>query len=188
MLRDPVERTISHYYHVRRAPDHPLHKDVLDMSLRDFCVDPLTRHLVENYQSGYLAKSARDPILKAKNLSAEAFGQFELQLDMESPDPLNDDEVLFALAKERLTSFATVGFTEDFTNSLTRIAAVLNLPGPAVFAPQNVNPAKGRLARLDTTTANLIRDLTGVDQRLYQFALELVNGCAFRSSARDQNR
>ena len=57
MLRDPVERTISHYYHVRRDPDHPSHEDTSRMSLREFCVDPLTRHMVENFQAGYLAKS-----------------------------------------------------------------------------------------------------------------------------------
>ena len=59
ILRDPVERTISHYYHARRAREHPYHADALSMPLAEFCVHPRTRHMVQDYQCGYLACPGR---------------------------------------------------------------------------------------------------------------------------------
>lgn len=88
-LRDPVERTISHYYHVRRARDHPWHKHVLQVSLEQFCVDPETQHVVKNYQACYLAKSPQYPAAAVKNPTAESLARFELAQRMEYPDPLH---------------------------------------------------------------------------------------------------
>src|ERR1051326_2100747 len=53
ILRDPVERTISHYCHVRRSPEHPFHREGKVLSLAEFCEHPRTRHMVRDYQSGY---------------------------------------------------------------------------------------------------------------------------------------
>jgi Sulfotransferase family len=170
MLRDPVERTISHYYHVRRAPDHPCHRYALHMSLRDFCVHPLTRHMVENYQSCYLAKAPCHPATVMKYLTAERLARLELAQRMEYPDPTHDPDVLLRRAKERLTRFVAIGFAEDYRSSLLRISDCLNLAEPQVFDSRNVSPERLRVAEVDSDTVSLIRSLTEVDQQLYQFA------------------
>ncbi len=56
LLRDPVQRTISHYYHVRRSPEHPFYAHAVRLTIKEFCMHPSTRHMVVNYQCGYLAK------------------------------------------------------------------------------------------------------------------------------------
>ncbi len=168
MLRDPVERTISHYYHVRRAPEHPYHKYALRMSLAEFCVHPETRHMVENYQAAYLAKTPCDPLIAAQGLSPEDLARFELQRRMEHPDKTPASEELFERAEARLTRFTAVGITENFDNSLLKVSRSLKCLAPIPFAPQNINPERARVENVDSATLALVRDLTRVDQRLYQ--------------------
>jgi hypothetical protein len=173
MLRDPVERTISHYSHVRRFADHPFHDNVLRMSLAEFCATPATRHMVENYQAAYLATAPRNPLLAAETLSEASLARFELQEQMQYPDRFDNSAALFENAKDRLNTFAAVGFTEDFTASIRHIALSLNCSEPGSFEAQNVNPERLPTAELDRATLDLIRDLTEVDRRLYQFARTL---------------
>jgi len=58
-VMNPVDRTISHYCHVQRAPEHPFHVEAGTLSLAEFCTHPRTRHMVQNYQAGYLACPGR---------------------------------------------------------------------------------------------------------------------------------
>ncbi len=170
MLRDPVERTISHYCHVRHAPDHPYHAHALRMSLGEFCANPDTRHMIENFQAGYLARSQCDPVKAARDLSAEQLGCFELQRRMESADAIADPAALLEIAQERLIGFSAVGFTEAFDDSLVDITQSLGFPTAPSPSRQNVNPERILTEEVDKGTLTLIRDLTEIDQRLYEFA------------------
>src|SRR5262245_4548215 len=49
LLRDPIARTISHYRHVRRDPNHPYHRYVRDQSLAEFVSDPVTAWMTCNF-------------------------------------------------------------------------------------------------------------------------------------------
>jgi hypothetical protein len=62
LLRDPVDRTVSHFLHARREPGHYLHAHVNrpGYALGDFVADARTRPLVENFQARFLALSAQD--------------------------------------------------------------------------------------------------------------------------------
>ena len=139
ILRDPVERTVSDYYHLRRAPDHPFHEHALRLSLAEYCVHPATRHLVENYQANYLAKAPCDPLAAAQGLSENDLARFSLQERMHYPDRFASPQALLESAQARLASFATVGITEDFERSLGVIGHVLNCP-PLEIPRLNVNP------------------------------------------------
>lgn len=171
MLRDPVERAISHYYHVRRAPEHPSHKYALRMSLAEFCIHPKTRHMVENYQAAYLAKTPCDPVIVAQGLFPEDLARFELQRRMEHPDDVPASEELFERAEARLARFTAVGITENFHNSLVQVSRALKCPAPKPFEPQNTNPERAPVDNVDSATLALVRDLTRVDQRLYEFTI-----------------
>lgn len=165
-LRDPVARTISHYFHVRRAPEHPYHSHAQRMSLAEFCLHPETRHMAENYQAAYLAKSALDPVAAKQDL-----GPLTLQQRMEYPDCIPDGAELLKRAQARLSGFAAVGITEDFEVSLRKIANLLNSPEPTSIERRNVNPDGALAEDIDEKTLTLIRELTAVDQTLYQSVL-----------------
>lgn len=170
MLRDPVERTISHYCHVRRAPDHPYYGYAQRLSLAEFCVHPETRHMIENFQATYLAKPPGDPMKDARGLSTEQLACFELQRQLERAGGLTDPIKLLEIAKERLRGFSAVGFTEDFDVSLREISYRLGCREPPSLEAQNVNPERTPITDLDEATLALIRNLTAVDQRLYEYA------------------
>lgn len=56
ILRDPVERIISHYYYVLRTPAHYLHKKVTEnnMSLADYVTSDLCGELRNSYVARFL--------------------------------------------------------------------------------------------------------------------------------------
>ena len=56
VLRDPVERVVSHYYYVRRTVDHPDHGLAASLDFGDDVRAGLTRHLgMENMQTWQLS-------------------------------------------------------------------------------------------------------------------------------------
>lgn len=170
ILRDPVERTISHYLHARRSPEHPYHQDAATMSLAEFCRSPRTRHMVENYQAGYLYWPAADsPATVASSMTSDDLAQYKLQLHLD-PDPARfpPPDALHQAAQARLDSFAAVGITEDLNHSLRLVAAALGLGVPPDFEKRNV----GRQSRsdLDPDTRRLIESRVEVDLALYDRA------------------
>ncbi len=174
MLRDPVERTVSHYRHVRRAREHPFHAKASNMSLAEFCLDPSTRHMVENYQASYLAKAPRDPERIARTLTPEQLARFELQETLQYPDAFDSAAELFERARERLAGFAVIGFAEDFSPSLDRFSQALHCAAPRPFEPENVNRERLPTGQAGPATLDLIRRLTEVDLSLYRFAKSLA--------------
>jgi len=43
------------------------------MSLVEFCADPATRHMVENFQAAFLAKAPRSPTAARQEPGSERF-------------------------------------------------------------------------------------------------------------------
>lgn len=168
LLRDPVERTISHYCHVQRAPDHPFHLVAQSLTLADFCVDRRTAHMVQNYQSRYLAcLPPKDPRALADGMTKADFAAYRLQLALdpiadETPSPVE----LYRAAKERLKGFVAAGISENLEHSLALIAHALGLPHPPVFPMRNVAP--NRPVSVDGAALRAIRANTEVDQVLYE--------------------
>ena len=167
LLREPVERTISHYYHVQRAPEHPFHAEALALPLAEFCTHPRTRHMVQNYQSGYLACLGRkDPRALAANMTSEDFAKYKLQLALDpAPDEFSPPQELYRAANDRLRSFVAVGLSERLEDSLTLIAHALGLPHPPAFSARNVGA--NRPPTVDPEAISAIRAHTEVDQALY---------------------
>jgi hypothetical protein len=185
ILRDPVARTVSHYRHVRRSPEHPYHPIVSAQSLADFCTDPRTQHMVVNYQAGYLFwPPSAVPSELARGMSKADFATYRLQLRLD-PDPSRfpDDDELYQLAKARLATFAAVGIAENLPQSLRLIAGALGFGIPPAFERRNVAP--DRPIPLDSPTERLIRARTEVDQALYdhvrsRFALPALAAASSR--------
>lgn len=55
MLREPVEQVLSLYYYIRRVPEHPLHSQVVQMSLEDYLTNNKTYFASWNPQASQLA-------------------------------------------------------------------------------------------------------------------------------------
>jgi hypothetical protein len=163
VLRNPVERTISHYCHVQRAPEHPFHNEACVLSLADFCTHPRTRHMVQNYQAAYLACPGRkDPSELKQNLTSADLASYKLQLALDpSPDELPGSDELYREACNRLRPFGAVGISERLRESFVLIAREPGGPFPPEFERRNVAPR--RTTSLDSRTMKTILACTDVD-------------------------
>ena len=174
VLRDPLERTISHYYHVRRSPEHPFHREANTFSLAEFCVHPRTRHMAHNYQSGYLAcPGGKSPGELAVNMTMEDPAAYKLQLALDpAPDEFPSPDKLYEAAVNRLRGFVAVGITERLQESYSLIARALGLPGPPLLPVRNAGT--NRPAAVDLATERVIRANTEVDRVLYEATRKAV--------------
>jgi len=172
LLRDPVQRSISHYAHVRRDPSSEYHDLAQELSLRDFCLHPETRPLVEEYQARCLAGAA-----------------LEAPLRQVVPDPLprtrQDRDDLLRRARATLNACIAVGVTEQLSATLTMFADVLGLDWSGVTPYENASYNRPRA--VDQETLGIIRELTVCDAILHQEAIALLReqiGNAARSPSR----
>jgi len=174
VLRDPVERTISHYFHARRSPEHPFYRDANTLSLAEFCVHPRTRHMVHNYQSGCLAcPGNKNPRELAGYMTAKDFAAYKLQLALDpEPDEFPAPGKLYDAAVKRLRGFVAAGITERLQESFALIARALGLASPPVLPIRNA--ATNRPAAVDPDTRRVIRASTEVDQALYEVTRRTV--------------
>jgi hypothetical protein len=164
-LRDPVERVLS-FYHFCRAQDSSefsTYTRAKQLDLAEFVgavgEDALIRKNICNNQAWQLAH-----------------GYF-LRRGYAAPDELEVGDMapgdVLALATLHLGEFSHVGFAETFAADRRAIMHALRLPpAPATMASVNSTPGRPRRDELPRRTLDLIREITGLDQALYDFAKE----------------
>ncbi len=149
ILRDPVERVLSHYYYVRRNRENHLHKTVADrqMSLAEFVTSGVSRE-VDNGQTKFLAG------LETPYLVAGEYG----------------DEILEAAKQNANHHFTVVGLTERFDESLILLKRTLGWQQWPFYVSANVTRKRPQRQQVDPKTTQLIREANQLDIALYQFA------------------
>lgn len=148
LLRHPVERAISHYYHILRTPHHTHYPAVAggNMSLQAFVEAGVSR-LVDNGQVRALAALEHVP-----------FGQC-------SPDML-------ATATANIAShFAVVGFTERFDETLVMLKRRFGwrIEG---YTRRNVGQNRPDTVHVPAATRQLLAELNQFDLQLYEETLQ----------------
>jgi len=153
ILRDPVDRVISHYYYVLKRTDHYLHKKVTseNISLKDYVTSGMTGEM-DNGQlrmltgpKGYYAK----------------FGTC-------TPE-------LLELAKENLRNdFLVVGISERFDETLLVLREVLGVYTP-FYLNLKVNNKRPKREKISEDVVAAIREHNQLDEELYNFANELMD-------------
>jgi hypothetical protein len=158
VLRDPVDRVISHYYFVRRDPSNYLYDSARKMSLREF-VESSNQQEPNNDQTRLLAGKC----------DTSSFG-------ICTDDMLN-------MAKRNLAEyFAVVGITEEFDRSLILMKRILGWRTP-FYTKQNVSQHRLRKGDIPLETLRVIQDYNKLDIDLYRYAKEL-----FDKQIRSQSR
>lgn len=174
MLRDPVERSISHFAHVRRAPEHYHHALAKTMTLRQFVEDDRTRAMIENFQARWLANRF-DPVAEAVR-AGDAPLALERRTDEMNTSP--DGAALLDRARSTLRRCAFVGVTEAFAPSMRRLGEVMGwtLSDDELDPRLNTNPDRPMTAGLDEPTLRALRDATHVDRLIYDEVMSAVGG------------
>lgn len=154
LLRDPVERVISHYYFVLRTPHHYLHQKVTSekMSLEDCIYSGISPEL-DNGQTRLLSSTNGD-------------------VDLPIPFGHCNEEML-ERAKENLRKyFVGVGLVESFDESLLLFKKLLNWNN-IFYTKRNVTQNRPSQSNFSPETLQLIRKHNEFDLELYQYAAGL---------------
>ncbi len=149
LLRDPIDRVMSHYDDVKRTPEHYLHQRVIqsDMSLADYVMHSNCPEL-DNGQTRLLAG-----------------------IDGEIPFGQLTDDVLERAQRNLREYFPVVGVAERFDESLLLLQRLLGWRLPPVYCRQHVTVSRPRREALPASLIESIRACTRYDQILYDTAM-----------------
>ena len=157
ILRDPVERVISHFRFLRTRtnPPYGIAADP-NLTLEEFLHNEAHRFRVDNHQTVYLGT---DLILENK---PEGYEQF----------PVITEEI-FQRAKDNLDSFLFVGIQEHFQESMNVLCRLLGWPAYRTNRKINVTPKNGQHEVLIPELIEEIRERNQYDLALYDYGMEL---------------
>jgi hypothetical protein len=152
MLRDPVERTVSHFFHAKRKREIPRNQ-----SLERYVAD--------------------DPI-RRRNAHANFLAGEKARLELEgltSPNDYQPPSDLFEQAASVLESkIDAFGFTERFDEAIVLFRHVFGWPlFRTLYVRRNVRPIEDRGNQLSDSDMKLVAKANEVDIELYDFAQRL---------------
>lgn len=150
MLRDPVERVISNYRHLKQYQTR-LYEIVKDMSFEDFLRSPATRDQYFNRQATQIAG--------VTNVD---------------PADFQADEAL-TLARKHLQEFLFVGVKERFDTSIRLLNDALGWPPDHGYETLNVSDRPTSRSDVSPGVLDLIVDRNTLDIELYDYAQRLFD-------------
>ena len=172
VVRDPVERTLSHHSHINAS------RSGSPVSIEEFVSTPQWRALWENYQARQLvhriglagAWTRFSPVERVGGPGAE----FPLQSIFDGTPVALETEELRAAALDRLQSVDFVGTTEDLDRLAVRIAEFWDRPPPPPVGRARVSGERVSRGALPPALLASIQDGTAVDATLYDHAHQLA--------------
>lgn len=153
VLREPIDRLISHYHFVKRAPDHYLHQavNVQDMSLEEYVASGISLEM-DNGQTRMICGPAAMKI---------PFGQCTADM--------------LAEAKYNLRNKITVvGLTEDFDRTVILMGHIFGWNWPFYIA-RNRTRNRPQRTEIAPETIRIMEKQNRFDIALYNYARELFD-------------
>lgn len=179
VLRDPVDRTLSHYWQLSVNPD--VHAESPGFSLEEFVGSPRWNTLCHDYQARQLAHrvdlahagTAYDPAARFASLGPPfpAEHQYPLQsyFDCSALTLMGAD--LERAALDALSKIEFVGVTEQLDGLYRDVARqVWAVADPPVLGHENPSSDRPRRATVSAALLRTIEDMTAVDRALYDAA------------------
>ena len=151
MLRDPVDRLVSQYHYIRRTPGHHLHQlvNTNNLSLEQFA---RTNH------------HANQQVIRLGFHIHHHGNRFEIG---------HTDKDILVTAKHTLVhGVKHFGIYEHFDESIDRLSALIGVSINAI-PQENVSFNRQKVADLDRSTLDLIRQGNALDMALYEFAKQV---------------
>ena len=146
LLREPVDRVISYYFHVLRDPEHYAYKRGFKrhMDIRELVEGSFVYPEVQNGQTWFLSGGV---------------------------DPLLDPSLALEQAKFNIQHlFSVVGLTERFDESVLLMRRRLGWKKWPVYCRHHVAPRRLRVQEIDEQTLSIIREHNQLDLQLYEYA------------------
>lgn len=165
-MRDPVERVLSHYFYWRSIQEKSMGpKLAACLSLRDFlCSDVVAvRRQISNLQAWMFISNI--DMMSRHRLACCSFDE------------------LFEKAIENTRIFDFIGFTESFGKDLAHLNSTYNWDLSDDIGVLNQSPDKKNASELDEETMDLVRGVTRLDRRLYQYVKKQIYPYQFATNA-----
>ena len=174
ILRNPLERVVSHFEQIRRDPGHRWYQVLQQrrMGLKEYLLDPELSAEVTNTQVRQLSHMADRK--KLAGLLARSGSQQEFARHWrKTPGVLPPPEEMLEIALSRLETMELV-FTADHMDRGAALACwkLGGRPQPVMQA-LNVNARRSRLESLPDDLLQRIQEMNVLDLRLYEQAGEL---------------
>jgi len=148
LMRNPVERVISHYHYVRRTANDPLRELAMRSSLDDW-VARCNLNEMDNGQTRRLS-GAMDSV---------KFGECSAQM--------------LELARHNVQrNFALVGITERFDETYGLMSKLFDWPIKH-YQPRNAAQQRSSIKEIPVRTIRLIDKFNALDMELYEYATRL---------------
>lgn len=177
VLRDPLERTLSHYAHVRADP--ALVRETRSLSLEEFIGSPRWRALASNFQARNLVHRIDLPGAWTQYSPAERLASLRYLPDR-SDLPLQslfhygplemEHAALREAALDRLASIEHVGVTEALDDLWPSVARRWGITEPAAVPRANVASDRPRADSVPPSLRQEILEVNDVDMALYEAA------------------
>jgi hypothetical protein len=153
MIRNPIDRIISHYFFVRKTPSHYLYKRVIDqnISLDEYVSSGLSTEL-NNGQTRFLAGTRCE----------------------DYPHEKCPIEILEIAKKNLIDYFSYVGITEKFDESILLLKRVFGYQN-VCYSLHNVNTNREPSNLIPESTKELIHQFNTLDVELYSFVQKIFN-------------
>jgi hypothetical protein len=156
MLRDPVDRVISHYYHMQKVKVEA----IINMSLQDFVKSPrfiMTDNFQVRFLSGWgwQSYSRRDLNFYGKKFDIQ-YGQCNTKM--------------LELAKKNLTKYFIFGLQNRMDESLNLFKEVFGWKLPEVCYERNIGYNKPSKDKIEPNLIKLIEEHNYLDIQLYKYA------------------
>ena len=175
MLREPIERALSHYGHIMREPGHYLHARATQLGdFGSFLRDPEMATTLTNFQVRSLA-SDFDPFAIAASLSPAQIANLEIERAIEVAVPSRPDGELLGLAKQRLLQMCFVGITERMAECVSRVCNKFEWTLPSALVSRNLGKGRIQRAQIYNRDLEFLAELNHEDVSLYAFANELLD-------------
>lgn len=154
MLRDPVERVISHYYHIVGTPNNFLHNEIIsrNINLEDYVV----KAIHSDAHNGQVRRLCGDI-----NNEVGTFSRF----------PTISHSELIKAKKNLLEYFPVFGITERFDESLLLFKKAFGW-GNIFYIKIRVGQNRPNRKSLPKQTEEIIKQHNIYDLELYEFALK----------------
>jgi hypothetical protein len=145
VLREPIDRIISHYYYVKRQPSHYLYHDVMskNMSLFDYVDSGLSIELRNYYTTHFCKLPANEVTL------------------------LGEEAVEIALRNISL-NYNLVGFVDNLDNFMNKLSELCDLKPSLKLNKANVTSNRKKVEEIDQATLSKIAEVNNLDILLYQ--------------------
>jgi len=173
LLRDPVPRTVSHYFEVRRSKGHYWSRKVRGQSLQEYLEDPDTMPLTWNLQARYLFRTPLPVEFMARAFPPDR--TYNLMRHWESACCCVSPPDLLRGARVGLEALDFVATTETMAASFPEMARRYGLPGE--LPHENKGGHQG--VEAGDETVQRIRDLTEIDR-------DLVDSVSVRRAQHDR--